>query len=126
MIYTLEFLGLLAVALSLVASRVLADILERFFSPIGEEDRAAAGSGWRPAVSNDRSSDRADMRDEIRRVTQLLESGQLDALNVPMVSRPTMVSHALNVSLDVHARSPSHARSPHARSPSHARSTRHE
>ncbi len=74
MIYMLEFVGLLAVAVSLAASPVLVKVLERFFPQLEEEGQAPVHYGLRDAIS----SDRAEMRDEIRRVTNLLETKSLD------------------------------------------------
>jgi len=85
MIYTLEFLGLLAVALSLAASPWLVNILGSLFSTHeaphgpGRATQAHATAGLNGAAS----TDRAEMRDEIRRVTNLLESGRLDSGHSP-------------------------------------------
>jgi len=90
MIYMLEFLGLLAVALSLAASPWLVDILSRFFSAPeaphrpGHATQGHATQGHAAAGLNSAAStDRAEMRDEIRRVTNLLESGRLDPSHSP-------------------------------------------
>jgi hypothetical protein len=72
MIYLLEFLVLVAAALLVAASPVLVNLLERFFSSYGVSNAA---------MSNAASSDRAEMRDEIRRVTDILESKNLDVRN---------------------------------------------
>jgi hypothetical protein len=74
MIYMLEFLGLTMVALSLAASPVLVNILDRFFPRLDEEGRTAEGYGLSKAMA----SERAEMRDEIRRVTNILEAHSLD------------------------------------------------
>ena len=73
MIYLFEFLGLLAVAIALAASPVLINVLERFFPPL-DEDRGAAGY----RLSSASGSDRTEVRDEIRRVTSILEGTRLD------------------------------------------------
>jgi len=75
MIYMLEFLGLLAVACSLAASPLLINLLERFFPPVDDDGRTPAGltNGLTSALT-----DRAEMRDEIRRVTNILETKNLD------------------------------------------------
>ena len=73
MIYMLEFLGLLAVAGSLAASPMLVKVLERFFPSLDEEVHAATYG-----LSNVQASDRAEVRDEIRRVTSILESSRLN------------------------------------------------
>jgi hypothetical protein len=72
MIYMLEFLGLLAVAFSLAASPVLIKLIERFFPAFDEEGHAAYG------LSNAAASDRTEVRDEIRRVTSILESSRVN------------------------------------------------
>ncbi len=74
MIYMLEFLGLIAVALSLAASPVLVNVLDRFFPRLDEEGGTLEGYGLSKAIA----SDRAEMRDEIRRVTNILEAQTLD------------------------------------------------
>jgi len=95
MIYTLEFLGLLAVALSLAASPWLVNVLGSLFSTHeaphgpgratqghatqGHATQSHATAGFNSAAS----TDRAEMRDEIRRVTNLLESGRLDPGHSP-------------------------------------------
>lgn len=85
MIYTLEFLGLLAVALSLAASPWLVNVLGSLFSTHeaphgpGRATQGHATAGFNSAAS----TDRAEMRDEIRRVTNLLESGRLDPGHSP-------------------------------------------
>jgi hypothetical protein len=68
MIYLLEFLGLLAVAVSLAASPLLVRVLERFF-PSFDEEGHAAGYGLKGALA----SDHTEVRDEIRRATSILE-----------------------------------------------------
>ena len=68
MIYMLEFLGLLVGALSLAASPLLVRVLERFF-PSFDDEGHATGHG----VSGTLSNDRAEVRDEIRRMTNILE-----------------------------------------------------
>lgn len=73
MIYMLEFIGLLAVALALAASPLLVKVLERFFPSLDEEAHVA---GY--ALSNAPANDRAEVRDEIRRMTSILESSHLD------------------------------------------------
>jgi hypothetical protein len=80
MIYMLEFLGLLVVAASLAASPVLVNLLERFFPQLDDETHAAPGYGLSGAMVHDRS----EMRDEIRRVTNILETNKL---NVPPGSK---------------------------------------
>jgi hypothetical protein len=71
MIYMLEFLGLVAVACSLAASPLLIKVIERFFPSVDDEGHAAYG------LTNSVASDRAEVRDEIRRVTSILESSHL-------------------------------------------------
>jgi hypothetical protein len=73
MIYMLEFLGLLAVAVSLAASPILVNLIERFFPTFEEEGHASAYG-----LSNTVASDRAEVREEIRRATSILESSRLD------------------------------------------------
>jgi hypothetical protein len=73
MIYLFEFLGFLAVALALAASPLLVKVLERFFPSLDEEAHAAAYG-----LSNAPANDRAEVRDEIRRMTSILESSHLD------------------------------------------------
>jgi hypothetical protein len=73
MIYILEFLGLLAVAASLAASPVLVNVLERFFPQLDDDNYIAPGYGRGSAAANDRS----EMHDEIRRVTNILETNNL-------------------------------------------------
>jgi hypothetical protein len=70
MIYILEFLGLLAVAVALAASPLLIRLLDRLFAPDDGDNRSAASYGLSSAILNDRS----EMRDEIRRVTNILEA----------------------------------------------------
>jgi hypothetical protein len=77
MIYMLELLGLLAVAFSLAASPVLVNLLEHFFPPLEDDGRTATGNGSNSALTHDR----AEMRDEIRRVTNMLENKNLDIRN---------------------------------------------
>ena len=85
MIYALEFLGLLAVALSLAASPLLVDLVERFFS--AHEALHSSGKAYQgyatAGLNREASIDRAEMRDEIRRVTNLLESGRFDPSHSP-------------------------------------------
>ena len=71
MIYMLEFLGLLAVAFSLAASPVLLKVLERFF-PSLDEDAGTVGY----SVTNARSNEHAEVHDEIRRMTSILENSR--------------------------------------------------
>jgi hypothetical protein len=73
MVYLLEFLGLLAVAFALAASPLLVKVLQRFFSSLDEKAHTA-GYG----LSNAPANDRAEVRDEIRRMTSILESSHLD------------------------------------------------
>ena len=82
MVYMLEFLGLLAVAFSLAASPVLVKVIERFFPSFDEEGHAAYG------LTNTVASDRAEVRDEIRRVTNMLESSRLDMGRRGLASTP--------------------------------------
>jgi hypothetical protein len=70
MIYMFEFLGLLAVAAALAASPLLVGMLERLFPPHDSDDRSAGDYELSRASLNDRS----EMRDEIRRVTNILET----------------------------------------------------
>jgi hypothetical protein len=70
MIYMLEFVGLLAVAVALAASPLLVRMLERLFPPRDEDTRSTASYGLSSAMLNDRS----EMRDEIRRMTNILET----------------------------------------------------
>lgn len=70
MIYMLEFVGLLAVAVALAASPLLVSMLERLFPPRDQDSHSSAGYGLSGAMLNDRS----EMRDEIRRVTDILET----------------------------------------------------
>ena len=81
MIYMLEFLGLLAVAVTLAASPLLIRLLERLFPPDDGDNRSAASYGLSSAILNDRS----EMRDEIRRMTNILEA---DSDQVRQVSPP--------------------------------------
>jgi hypothetical protein len=83
MIYMLEFLGLLAVAISLAASPMLIKVLERFFPSLDEEGHAATYG-----LNNVLGSDRAEVRDEIRRVTSILESSRLNIGHQGPTPRP--------------------------------------
>jgi hypothetical protein len=83
MIYMLEFLGLLAVAASLAASPVLVNLLERFFPRFDDESHPAS-VGLGHGVAQDRS----EMRDEIRRVTDILEA---DNLKVRRPQKPRVI-----------------------------------
>jgi hypothetical protein len=83
MIYMLEFLGLLAVAVSLAASPVLIKVLERFFPSLDEE-----GHTGTYGLSNVPASDHAEVRDEIRRVTSILESSRLNVGHQGVTPRP--------------------------------------
>ncbi len=89
MIYMLEFLGLIAVALSLAASPLLVNVLERFFPHLDEEGSTVEGYGLSKALSSARAElrDRAEMREEIRRVTNILETQGLDSRQASNVSR---------------------------------------
>lgn len=82
MIYMLEFLGLLAVAFSLAASPVLIKLIERFFPAFDEEGHAAYG------FSNTAASDSTEVRDEIRRVTSILESSPLNVAQQSLTPTP--------------------------------------
>ena len=68
MIYMLEILGLIAIAASLAASPILINVLDRFFPPLGD-DGGNAGYG-----SSTATSERAEMRNELRRATNIIES----------------------------------------------------
>ena len=87
MIYMLEFLGLLAVAVTLAASPLLVGLLERLFPPEEGDPRSATSHGLAGAILNDRS----EMRDEIRRVTDILERdpGQTRQVSPPAVRTPS-------------------------------------
>jgi hypothetical protein len=69
MIYTLEFLALLGIAIALAASPFLIRLLESIF-PADLNRSPSAGYGLARAASQDQS----EMRDEIRRATKILET----------------------------------------------------
>jgi hypothetical protein len=69
MIYMLEFIGLLVLAFCMAASPLLVKLFESFFPALDEESHAGTYG-----LSNARSKDRSDVRDEIRRATSILES----------------------------------------------------
>jgi len=72
MIYLLEFLALVGIALALAASPFLINLLESIVPARPNRRRAAAGYDSTSAASKERS----EMRDEIRRATDIIESNQ--------------------------------------------------
>ncbi|HEX4150798.1 MAG TPA: hypothetical protein VHY75_01175 [Steroidobacteraceae bacterium] len=75
MIYFLEFLGLLGIAVILSATPLLLRVFEYIFPPRATESRPATGYGPIRA----RSDDNSEVRSEIRRMTALLEVDRRDA-----------------------------------------------
>jgi hypothetical protein len=79
MIYMLEFLGLLGIAVALAASPFLIGLLESIFPSDLNQGRSSAGYGLASAASKERS----EMRDEIRRATDILETDPRSAGRSP-------------------------------------------
>ena len=69
MIYMLEFLALLGIAIALAASPFLIRLLE---SIVPADLNRSPAAGYRLAGAA--SQDQSDMRDEIRRATKILET----------------------------------------------------
>jgi hypothetical protein len=70
MIYMLEFLALVGIAVALAASPFLIRLLESIVPR--DLGRATSTAGYR--ASSAASRERAEMRDEIRRATNILET----------------------------------------------------
>jgi hypothetical protein len=70
MIYLLEFVTFLGVAVLLAASPLLARAVENILSRLRQYSREAEGY----ESSQARSEERSEIRDEIRRMTTILES----------------------------------------------------
>jgi hypothetical protein len=69
MIYLLEFLGLLSVAIALAASPLLIRLYEHLLPRRESGERVTAS----PIASTSRSNGSAELSDEIRRLTHVLE-----------------------------------------------------
>jgi hypothetical protein len=69
MIYMLEFLALVGIAVALAASPFLFRLLESIVP--GQLDRGRSAAAYRPASAV--SKEHSEMRDEIRRATHILE-----------------------------------------------------
>jgi len=77
MIYLLEFLALVGIALALAASPFLINLLESIVPARPNRRRAMAAYDSASAASKERSDkERSEMRDEIRRATNIIESKQ--------------------------------------------------
>jgi hypothetical protein len=86
MIYMFEFLGLLAVAAALAATPLLVSMLERLFPPEDGDNRSTGDYELSSAILSERS----EMRDEIRRVTNILESDHGRMRQGSKISFPNM------------------------------------
>jgi hypothetical protein len=75
MIYTLEFLALVGIAVALAASPFLFRLLESIVP--GDLDRARSAAAYRPVSAA--AKERLEMRDEIRRATHILEGDRRKA-----------------------------------------------